>query len=36
VERTGAAVKIIKGSRTNIKITVREDLEMARWLLEKK
>jgi 2-C-methyl-D-erythritol 4-phosphate cytidylyltransferase len=35
VERTGAAVKIIKGSRTNIKITVREDLEMARWLLEK-
>ena len=35
VERTGAAVKIIKGSRKNIKITVREDLEMARWLLEK-
>lgn len=34
VERTGAAVKIIEGSRTNIKITVKEDLEMAHWILE--
>jgi 2-C-methyl-D-erythritol 4-phosphate cytidylyltransferase len=35
VEKMGATVKMIKGSRTNIKITTREDLEMARWLLEK-
>lgn len=34
MERTGAAVKIIKGSRANIKITVKEDLEMAHWLLK--
>ena len=33
VERTGVAVKIIEGSRRNIKITVKEDLEMARWML---
>jgi 2-C-methyl-D-erythritol 4-phosphate cytidylyltransferase len=36
VERMGSAVKIIAGSRNNIKITVREDLDTARWLLEKK
>lgn len=34
MERAGAAVKIIKGSRANIKITVKEDLEMAHWLLK--
>lgn len=34
VERIGAAVKIITGSRNNIKITVREDLEMAGWILD--
>jgi 2-C-methyl-D-erythritol 4-phosphate cytidylyltransferase len=35
VERIGAAVKILKGSRGNIKITIQEDLEMAGWLLQK-
>ena len=35
VERLGTPVKIIAGSRNNIKITVKEDLEMAGWLLEK-
>jgi 2-C-methyl-D-erythritol 4-phosphate cytidylyltransferase len=34
MERAGAAVKIIKGSRANMKITVKEDLELARRLLE--
>jgi 2-C-methyl-D-erythritol 4-phosphate cytidylyltransferase len=34
VEQTGIEVKIIQGSRTNIKITHREDLELARILLE--
>jgi len=33
VERSGAPVKIITGSRNNIKITVKEDLEMADWIL---
>ena len=33
VERLGAPVKIITGSRNNIKITIKEDLEMANWLL---
>lgn len=33
VEKLGATVKIVKGSRRNIKITVKEDLEMARWVL---
>ncbi len=33
VERLGATVKIITGSRNNIKITIKEDLEMAGWLL---
>ena len=33
VERIGAAVKIITGSRNNIKITVKEDLETADWIL---
>ena len=35
VERLGAPVKIITGSRNNIKITIKEDLEMAGWILEK-
>ena len=34
VERLGATVKIIRGSRSNIKITTKEDLEIARALLE--
>jgi 2-C-methyl-D-erythritol 4-phosphate cytidylyltransferase len=34
VERLGAAVKIIAGSRNNIKITVKEDLEMAGSILD--
>ena len=33
VERIGAAVKILKGSRGNIKITIKEDLEMAQSLM---
>ncbi len=33
VERLGAAVKIIRGSRTNIKITDQEDLMLARAIL---
>ncbi len=36
VERLGHAVKIITGSRDNIKITTREDLEMARGLVQAK
>jgi 2-C-methyl-D-erythritol 4-phosphate cytidylyltransferase len=35
VERLGVAVKVINGSRSNIKITSREDLELARTMLEK-
>jgi 2-C-methyl-D-erythritol 4-phosphate cytidylyltransferase len=35
VERLGATVRILKGSRSNIKLTIQEDLEMAGWLLEK-
>jgi 2-C-methyl-D-erythritol 4-phosphate cytidylyltransferase len=35
VERLGVAVKIINGSRSNIKITSKEDLELARTMLEK-
>jgi len=35
VERMGAAVRIIRGSRSNIKITNKEDLEIARALLER-
>ena len=35
VERLGAAVKIIGGSRSNIKITNQEDLKIARALLKK-
>jgi 2-C-methyl-D-erythritol 4-phosphate cytidylyltransferase len=34
-ERLGEAVKIIRGSRSNIKITNQEDLKIARALLEK-
>jgi 2-C-methyl-D-erythritol 4-phosphate cytidylyltransferase len=34
VERLGTTVKIIRGSRSNIKITTKEDLEIARALLE--
>ncbi|MBW2471008.1 MAG: 2-C-methyl-D-erythritol 4-phosphate cytidylyltransferase [Deltaproteobacteria bacterium] len=34
VERLGAVVKIIPGSRSNIKITNREDLKLARDLLK--
>ena len=33
VERLGAAVKMVTGSRHNIKITIPEDLEMARYIL---
>jgi 2-C-methyl-D-erythritol 4-phosphate cytidylyltransferase len=33
VERLGATVKIISGSRNNIKITIKEDLEMAQSIL---
>jgi len=36
VERMGGAVKIICGSRRNIKITNKEDLKIARALLERK
>jgi 2-C-methyl-D-erythritol 4-phosphate cytidylyltransferase len=32
VERLGGTVKIITGSRNNIKITVKEDLEIAGWI----
>jgi 2-C-methyl-D-erythritol 4-phosphate cytidylyltransferase len=35
VERMGAAVRIIRGSRSNIKITNKEDLKIARALLER-
>ncbi len=35
VERMGAVVRIIRGSRRNIKITNKEDLTIARALLEK-
>jgi len=35
VERLGGTVKIITGSRNNIKITTREDFEMARLLYSK-
>ena len=33
VERLGGTVKIIPGSRNNIKITIKEDLEMAQSIL---
>jgi 2-C-methyl-D-erythritol 4-phosphate cytidylyltransferase len=33
VERLGKAVKMVTGSRHNIKITIPEDLEMARYIL---
>ena len=36
VERLGQAVKIIPGSRSNIKITSKEDLELARAILQSK
>jgi len=36
VERLGATVKIIRGSRSNIKITNKEDLDIARALIDKK
>jgi len=36
VERMGGAVKIIGGSRSNIKITNKEDLDIARALMDKK
>ncbi len=35
VEKLGGTVQIITGSRNNIKITVKEDLEMAGWFLAK-
>jgi 2-C-methyl-D-erythritol 4-phosphate cytidylyltransferase len=35
VERLGGAVKILRGSRNNLKITTEEDLKIARALLEK-
>jgi 2-C-methyl-D-erythritol 4-phosphate cytidylyltransferase len=34
VERMGVPVRIIRGSRSNLKITTKEDLEIARALLE--
>jgi 2-C-methyl-D-erythritol 4-phosphate cytidylyltransferase len=34
VEELGENVKIITGSRINIKITIKEDLDLARCLLE--
>jgi 2-C-methyl-D-erythritol 4-phosphate cytidylyltransferase len=34
VERLGGVVKIIPGSRSNIKITSQEDLKVARALLQ--
>ena len=34
VEKTGHFVKIIKGSKTNIKITTREDLRLAEVMLQ--
>ena len=34
VERLGETVKIVKGSRRNVKITVKEDLDLAGWILE--
>jgi len=34
VERLGGSVKVISGSKHNIKITTREDLELARAILE--
>ena len=33
IERTGVPVKIIEGSEENIKITTRQDLELARFLI---
>jgi 2-C-methyl-D-erythritol 4-phosphate cytidylyltransferase len=36
VERLGQTVKIVKGSRRNIKITVKEDLDLARLLRQEK
>jgi len=33
VERLGKTVKMVTGSRHNIKITIPEDLEMARYIL---
>jgi len=33
VERLGGAVKILRGSRNNLKITTEEDLKIARALL---
>jgi 2-C-methyl-D-erythritol 4-phosphate cytidylyltransferase len=36
VERLGILVKIIRGSRHNIKITIREDLDLARAILKMK
>ena len=36
VERLGQPVRIIHGSRSNLKITTKEDLEMARALVNKK
>jgi 2-C-methyl-D-erythritol 4-phosphate cytidylyltransferase len=35
VERLGVTVKIINGSRSNIKITSQEDLDIARRLIQK-
>jgi 2-C-methyl-D-erythritol 4-phosphate cytidylyltransferase len=36
VERLGVEVAVVQGSRHNIKITLPEDLELARYILEKK
>jgi 2-C-methyl-D-erythritol 4-phosphate cytidylyltransferase len=36
VERLGVSVKMIKGSKSNIKITSREDLKLARAMLQAK
>lgn len=36
VERNGGRVKVIEGSRYNIKVTTRKDLAMVEWLLNSK
>jgi 2-C-methyl-D-erythritol 4-phosphate cytidylyltransferase len=36
VERNGGLVSVVKGERTNIKVTTREDLEWAEWFLSRR
>ena len=35
VERMGVAITLIKGERTNLKLTTPEDMEWAEWLLQR-